>query len=339
MKQSTKIPIVVLTLIGSFVFMLSCEKQSPNPEATKPQENTKPPVVTVTTSEISEIKPTGAVSGGIVSVNDGYEITERGIVWGTAENPTIDSRKTIDGSGTGSFSSIITGLTENTYYYVRAYAVAGEVITYGKQISFRTPSPDEPGFPGEPRYDATSFISGNKRYFGLGDYPSSSDFWEYDLTTGTWTRKADFPVDGLTTAVGFSVGTKIYVGTGWTFTNGYVSNSNEFREYDPDTDTWTEKASLPGDGRGQAIGFSIGNKGYIGAGNYSDGIGGAMLTDLWEWDQSTNEWTRKADYPGPVTPSFGFSKGTKGYFVSSDSLEIWEWDQATDYWNKLEAMP
>lgn len=339
MKQLPKFPLIVLALTGSFVMMPSCEKQSPIPETIKPTETKNPPVVTVTTSAISDIKPTAAVSGGIVSVNDEYEITERGITWGTAENPTIDILRTSDGTGKGSFTSNITGLTENTLFYVRAYAVVGEEITYGINLSFRTPAPAEAGFPGEPRYNATSFISGNKRYFGLGDYPSSRDFWEYDLTTGTWTRKADFPVDGLTTAVGFSIGSKVYVGTGWTFTDGYVSNSNEFREYDPETDTWTEKASLPGDGRGQAVGFSIGNKGYIGAGNYSDGIGGAMLTDFWEWDQSADEWTRKADYPGTVLPSIGFSLGTKGYFVSSDSLEIWEWDLATDYWNKLETLP
>lgn len=313
--------------------MQSCEKQSPFPAISKPR------VVAVNTSGISDITPTSAISGGFVATSDEYEVIERGITWGTAENPTIDLRKTSDGTGAGPFTSIITGLTENTVYFVRAYAAGGEGITYGRQLSFRTPSPAEPDFPGEIRFDATSFFIGNKRYFGLGHYPPMRDYWEYDQISGTWTRKADYPGNGLTSAVGFSVGTKGYVGTGYIQTSENISNSNEFWEYDPETDTWTEKESLPSTGRGHAVGFSIGSKGYIGAGNHSDGIGGFRLSDFWEWDQSTNLWTRKSDYPGSVLPSVGFSIGTKGYFGNSGFGEFWEWDQSANLWKSIAAFP
>ncbi|MBN1446444.1 MAG: fibrobacter succinogenes major paralogous domain-containing protein, partial [Bacteroidetes bacterium] len=45
--------------------------------------------------------------------------------------------KTWDGAGTGSFTSNITGLAENTTYYVRAYATNGIGTGYGNEVSFR----------------------------------------------------------------------------------------------------------------------------------------------------------------------------------------------------------
>ncbi|MBI4726765.1 hypothetical protein HY768_06025 [candidate division TA06 bacterium] len=41
-----------------------------------------------------------------------------------------------------------------------------------------------------------------------------TDLWEYDTTSDTWTRKADFPGTPRDRAVGFSIGTKGYIGTG-----------------------------------------------------------------------------------------------------------------------------
>ena len=76
--------------------------------------------------------------------------------------------------------------------------------------------------------------------------------------TNVWTRKADYPGNSAGGEVGFSIGTKGYVGAGI---------ANEFWEYDPATDTWTQKSSMPGTyGIAGAVGFSIGTKGYIGTG-------------------------------------------------------------------------
>src|SRR4249919_3048148 len=59
-------------------------------------------------------------------------------------------------------------------------------------------------------------------------------------------------------AVSFSIGNKGYIGTGDSY--------NDFWEYDPATNVWTQKADFGGKGRDWATGFSIGNKGYIGTG-------------------------------------------------------------------------
>jgi uncharacterized protein (TIGR02145 family) len=93
---------------------------------------------TVTTGEISNITNNSAIGGGIV-VNEGAaEVTTRGVCWSTDENPTIEGSHTQDGSGIDSFSSTISNLLPNTYYYVRAYATNSHGTSYGTQHSFAT---------------------------------------------------------------------------------------------------------------------------------------------------------------------------------------------------------
>ena len=93
-------------------------------------------IPTITTASVSGITSTSAISGGIVTSDGGSEVTVRGICWGTSQNPDINDSKTTDGTGSGTFSSIINGLTANTTYYVRAYATNSEGTGYGNEISF-----------------------------------------------------------------------------------------------------------------------------------------------------------------------------------------------------------
>ena len=93
--------------------------------------------VTVTTAGVTSISTTSAVTGGNISSSDG-EITSRGVCWATASSPTISNSRTNDGSGTGSFTSRIYGLSAGTTYYVRAYAVTAAGTVYGNQVSFTT---------------------------------------------------------------------------------------------------------------------------------------------------------------------------------------------------------
>ena len=95
-------------------------------------------VPTVSTSSITNITETTATGGGNVTAQGSSSVTARGICWSTSSNPTTLDSHTTDGSGTGSFTSNITGLTANTPYYVRAYATNSEGTTYGSQVSFTT---------------------------------------------------------------------------------------------------------------------------------------------------------------------------------------------------------
>ncbi len=97
----------------------------------------------VTTTDPTEITTNSAKCGGNVTSDGNGTVTERGVVWNEHPNhdPTIDSNDgkiTDDDSGTGPFTSNITGLAVNTTYYVRAYATNEKGTSYGSEISFKT---------------------------------------------------------------------------------------------------------------------------------------------------------------------------------------------------------
>jgi hypothetical protein len=93
---------------------------------------------TVTGNAVSSITAVSAVSGGNVTADGGDAVTARGVCWSTSPNPTISNSKTVDGGGTGTYSSTVTGLSSGTAYYLRAYATNGAGTSYGNQVSFTT---------------------------------------------------------------------------------------------------------------------------------------------------------------------------------------------------------
>ena len=92
----------------------------------------------VTTSNVTSITLNSAVCGGNVTADGNLDVTARGVCWSTSPNPTISNNKTTNGSGTGSFTSNITGLADGTTYYVRAYATNSKGTAYGEERSFTT---------------------------------------------------------------------------------------------------------------------------------------------------------------------------------------------------------
>ena len=102
---------------------------------------TRDGVAVVTTAEMTEIGITTAICGGIVTDDGGLAVTARGVCWSTESNPTVANLHSTNGSGTGSFSSNLTGLMSNTIYYVRAYATNNLMTVYGGELSFITGNP------------------------------------------------------------------------------------------------------------------------------------------------------------------------------------------------------
>lgn len=101
-----------------------------------------PGLPVISTTSISSIGNTSAISGGTITDDGGSYIISRGVVWSTSTLPTIAlSTKTINGAGAGNFASSITGLSQSTTYYVRAYATNSTGTSYGTQISFTTTEP------------------------------------------------------------------------------------------------------------------------------------------------------------------------------------------------------
>ena len=92
----------------------------------------------VETMEEFTAQATSVVVAGFVVDNGGVPLSNRGICWGSTPNPTIADNHTEEGNQTGSFSSIITGLSINTTYYFRAYATNDFGTSYGQQIIAKT---------------------------------------------------------------------------------------------------------------------------------------------------------------------------------------------------------
>ena len=102
-------------------------------------------VPTVTTSPVTNITETTALSGGYISTDGGAAVTARGVCWSTSTNPTPAGDKTEDGTGTGSFTSNVTELLNGTTYYLRAYATNSIGTGYGMERIFITPIPTSSG--------------------------------------------------------------------------------------------------------------------------------------------------------------------------------------------------
>jgi N-acetylneuraminic acid mutarotase len=174
------------------------------------------------------------------------------------------------------------------------------------------------------------------------------------LAANAWTQKADFGGGARAGVVGFSIGSKGYIGTGSFSSLDSIEGIpplpptlfKDFWEYNPAADTWTQKADFGGEARGSAVGFSIGNKGYIGTGVVGyDWLHHGPPTynnDFWEYDPAANTWTQKADFGGDARyRAIGFSIGNKGYIgtgiigAGSPSLkDFWEYDPALNTWTQ-----
>ena len=93
--------------------------------------------VAVVTSEPTDITTNSATSGGSITT-DAY-VFAKGICWAAHSDPTpMDDNHSESGGGDESFTAEMTELSQNTMYYVRAYVVTQDGITYGNEVSFTT---------------------------------------------------------------------------------------------------------------------------------------------------------------------------------------------------------
>ena len=194
-------------------------------------------------------------------------------------------------------------------------------------------------FPGTGKLSAVAFSIDNFGYVGTGS-PSgpigneTKEFWQYNPVNNSWLRKADFGGTQRDRAVGFSINSKGYIGTGYGFTEGNPVSFGDFWEYDPTNNLWTEKATVPQLVRNNAVGFSTASRGYI-------GMGYLNKTDFWQYDPNSNSWIQVSSFNGAgrIFPS-AFSIGNRGYVGMGYSVvgsqgttiyynDIWEYVEQT----------
>ena len=166
-------------------------------------------------------------------------------------------------------------------------------------------------------FDATMtiFTIGNYAYAGLtndGNRDDHKKMFRFDPTTKWWTPIADYPGEGFEFTASFVIGNYSYVGTGTMslLFQGAADYHKDFYQYDPSTDAWTRKADFAGQARYFAVGFSIGNYGYIGSGLGSFN----MPNDFWRYDPLADSWSQIDSYGHSAQISaFAFSGTQFGY--------------------------
>jgi hypothetical protein len=95
-------------------------------------------LATVVTNNATNISYTNVTGGGNVTNDNGSTVTERGVCWATTTNPTTAHEHLSQNAGLGTFTFNISGLTANTPYFLRAYAINGGGTSYGNEVTFTT---------------------------------------------------------------------------------------------------------------------------------------------------------------------------------------------------------
>jgi len=178
---------------------------------------------------------------------------------------------------------------------------------------------------------------------------------------GNWVSRSIFPGVPMGNGTCFTVGDNAYVGTGTNpkDPNNRLKTMYEYKAadipnsptgYDSAYGTWSQIADFGTDplspGRSDAVGFSIGDKGYLGSGT-SDGH--TPLSDFCQYDTTANTWTAIAplgdgskNYPRYGAVAFSFPSA--GYVLTGTDNnyyfgDVWKYDPGTNTWAQQPDMP
>ena len=149
-----------------------------------------------------------------------------------------------------------------------------------------------------PRRFAGSFALNGKGYVVCGLTGTSTmhqDLYEYDPAANSWSVRASFPGTARYGVFSFALNGQGYVGSGNTG-SGIGPYVSDCFGYDPATNAWSPKASLPGEARYGTTSFVTGGKGYVHGGRVASL---AFTNDLWEYDALANTWLSKPAMNGP----------------------------------------
>ncbi len=253
---------------------------------------------------------------GASNMNDFYAWDQSLDSWTSKASIPADVRARSIGFSIGNKGYVVGGFSTSTLDETWEYSPINNTWTQKAAIP-------------QARYFSTAFVIGNYAYVGCGAISLSSQinsFYKFDPNANIWTAIAPFPGGNRCACFAFSLNGKGYVGGGNSY-NGAYTYYNDLFEYDPLTNNWTQKASLPSIARTNVVGVSVNNIGYAGTGVSGTNI----LNDLYAYNANTDTWQVVG------TPhnfyrftAVAFNIGDKGYFstgrYSSPSClnDIWE---------------
>jgi N-acetylneuraminic acid mutarotase len=183
----------------------------------------------------------------------------------------------------------------------------------------------------------------NNKVYAIGGHGCLTTVEEYDPSTNTWTTKTSMQTGRGYLAVGV-VSNKIYAVGGQCYDGSSTNVLAAVEEYDPTTNQWATKASVPTTRSGLAVGV-VNNKIYV-IGGWN---GGAFAT-VEEYDPATNTWTNCGGTCASMpTARFNFGVGVvnnKIYAIggwgscsSNPCTTVEEYDPSTNTWTTKASMP
>ena len=173
----------------------------------------------VETQAPAGVTPTTAELKGFIKKNKGFDITDRGFLWGTDPNP--GNRVSTPPGGDGrSLSYSLNGLLGGATYYVQAYAVNSEGTGYGSTVSFTTQPATTPVVTTDPvSFDSAkggAVLSGS--IASGGGAPLTEYGFRYGTDQNSWIslvmgqeHTGDFTSAGIYSLDNLSPGTSYYV--------------------------------------------------------------------------------------------------------------------------------
>jgi len=136
-----------------------------------------PTVITDPTfTNLTNVSVTG---GGDVTDDGGSPITSRGLCYGTAPNPSLAGLFTVEPGTTGPFTSDISGLSPQTTYHVRAYAVNALDVSYGDDVTFTTLCDPEPPIADFTASQTVIMVGETIDFFDASEYCPDSWNWSF----------------------------------------------------------------------------------------------------------------------------------------------------------------
>jgi hypothetical protein len=188
-------------------------------------------------------------------------------------------------------------------------------------------------FAGVAMGSGAGFVIGNSAYVGTGINPLTPNSkltamfkytaatikatpYGYDSAYGSWTNAAAFPGQPRSNAIGFTIGTTGYMGSG--LANDNFTALSDFYSFDADANAWTPIDSIPDgtgtySGRYDAAAFSFQTVGYVLTGRTQY----YYLKDVWKYDPSVGHWAPQVYFPGSTRSGAStFNYNNFGYIVA-----------------------
>lgn len=155
-----------------------------------------------------------------------------------------------------------------------------------------------------------------------------------------WTQMSDYGGEARHRTTMLTLGNKIYAGLG--HYNGAGPNIlfDDWWEYDPATNAWSQKADYLGGICYHAAGFAINDIGYVGTGRISPS-GSTLVKDFFKYDPASNSWEQLTDFLGSGRRgAVGFAIDGYGYIATgSFTDDIYRYDPVNDTWTQVANVP